>query len=150
MVLAALAVMLVLCLGLLFVGWLLRPGQPAGSPTAVFTVITAPTSTAAPAGGLLPSPTATNTGLIVGGIGVGMYVQISGTEGDGLRLRSSPGTDASPLFLGREAEVFKVTDGPREASGYTWWFLAAPYDENRSGWAAADFLTVVAEPTPQP
>lgn len=128
-----------------------QPSSEAGLvPTAVFTLIPAPTSTPPPAPGAAVSPTPTQASLVVGGIGVGMYVQITGTDGDGLRLRAGPGTDQSQRFLGRDAEVFEVRDGPRDASGYTWWYLVAPYDESRSGWAAADYLAVVAAPTPSP
>jgi hypothetical protein len=42
-----------------------------------------------------------------------------------------------------DAEVFEVKEGPKEADGFTWWYLVAPYDTNRSGWAASKFLTVV-------
>ena len=45
-----------------------------------------------------------------------------------------------------DAEVFMVRDGPQTADGYTWWYLVAPYDETRAGWAAADFLVVVPSP----
>ena len=79
-----------------------------------------------------------------------MYVQIYGTGGDGLRLRSEPGIESSILFLGYESEAFQVTDGPQLVDGYTWWYLTAPYDKERSGWAVADFLRVVQLETPQP
>jgi len=75
--------------------------------------------------------------------GAGIYVQISGTGGDGLRLRQQPGTGSEVMFMGYEAEVFKVMDGPKEQDGYIWWYLTAPYDESRSGWAASNFLTVI-------
>ncbi len=81
-----------------------------------------------------------------GTIAVGVYVQITGTGGDGLRLRSVPGLTSELLFLGEDAEVFLVRDGPQEANGYTWWYLVAPYDESRAGWAASNFLTVVPPP----
>jgi uncharacterized protein YraI len=77
-------------------------------------------------------------------------VQISGTEGSGLRLRSGPGTGNPPRFLGMDSEVFSVKDGPKFADGFTWWFLEADYDATRSGWAASQYLTVVANPTPAP
>ena len=32
--------------------------------------------------------------------------------------------------------MFLVEDGPQEVDGYIWWFLQAPYDETRNGWAA--------------
>ncbi|HEX2980194.1 MAG TPA: hypothetical protein VHO48_08010 [Anaerolineaceae bacterium] len=146
--LLAVALALGLC-GLLFLSvYLFQPQQTGSPPTAVFTVIAAPTSTPAPPPEQVASPTPTLNSLVVDGIGVGMYVQITGTDGDGLRLRSGPGTDQAPRFLGRDSEVFEVKDGPREASGYTWWYLVTPYDESRSGWAAANFLAVVAKPTP--
>jgi len=81
-----------------------------------------------------------------GVIAVGAYVQVSGTGGDGLRMRSGPGLEGEVRFLGYEAEVFQVTDGPRPADGYTWWFLVAPYDESIQGWAVANFLAVVQNP----
>ncbi len=74
------------------------------------------------------------------------YVQITGTEGEGLRLRADPGLSGSQLFLGYDEEVYQVRDGPKQVDGYTWWYLVAPYDENRAGWAAADFLSVVPSP----
>lgn len=81
-----------------------------------------------------------------GAITTGAYVQISGTGGDGLRLRDSPGLQSTILLIGSEAEIFYVADGPVEADGYTWWYLVGPYDENRSGWAVANFLVVVQNP----
>jgi hypothetical protein len=79
-------------------------------------------------------------------IGVGAYVQINGTGGDGLRLRSDPSLEGEVRFLALEAEVFQVQDGPQECSGYIWWFLVAPYDEKVRGWAVSNFLTVVQNP----
>ena len=134
-------------MGLALVGVIFLLPAPTGSPSAAqVTVIPAPPPTSTPSG-----PTATPTagpGQIEGGIGVGMFVQISGTGGDGLRLRSGPGTDQSPIFLGMEAEVFKVMDGPKSAGGMTWWYLEAPYDAKRAGWAAASYLKVVAAQNP--
>ncbi|MEW6180050.1 MAG: SH3 domain-containing protein [Chloroflexota bacterium] len=94
---------------------------------------------------LFSTPTATQPPLAItiDGIGIGVYVQISGTGGDGLRLRREPGINSEVLFLGYESEVFKVVEGPREADGFTWWYLTAPYDEKRSGWAASSFLRVI-------
>jgi hypothetical protein len=128
------------------------PAAPSSSQSAAqLTVIPAPT--------LTPSPAATSsavsgpqaTSQAVDGIAVGMFVQITGTGGDGLRLRAGPGKGNEPRFLGYESEVFRVKDGPKFADDLTWWFLEAPYDPSRSGWAAAQFLKmVVAAPTPTP
>lgn len=112
---------------------------------AALTLIPAPTSTPAPSATPTLDPFVTPTPA-AGQIVIGGYVQISGTGGDPLRLRAGPGLNTEPLFLGFDAEVFQVRDGPREADGYTWWYLVAPYDETRAGWAAADFLAVVPSP----
>ncbi len=116
----------------------------AKNGTAVMTVIFAPTSTPVlPTLATTPTATPGPGETTVGGISTGIYVQISGTGGDGLRLRREPGTGADVMFMGYEAEVFKVVDGPRDADGYVWWYLTAPYDANRSGWAASNYLTVI-------
>ena len=127
---------------LVLIGWT-RPRAPGslGFVPADLTVI--PPSTATPS----PAPTATaGTASEQGKIGVGGYVQITGTEGAGLRIRSAPGLNSDTVFRGEEAETFKVQEGPKEADGHTWWYLVAPYDQTRAGWAAADFLAVVPAP----
>jgi hypothetical protein len=73
-------------------------------------------------------------------------VQITGTNGEGLRIRSEPGLNSNPVFLGFDSEVFIVQDGPRSVDGYTWWYLVTPLDQSRAGWAAADFLTYIPPP----
>jgi hypothetical protein len=118
------------------------PAKTAPLPAAEMTVLPAPTLTQ-PVFTQTASVDSEKTPVAVGGIAVDMYVQITGTGGDGLRLRSGPGTNNPPRFLGYEAEVFRVKDGPTMADGFTWWFLEAPYDPNRAGWAAADYLAVV-------
>lgn len=123
-----------------------KPGEAAlGNPTAVVTIVAAPTSTPLGSQNLLftPTPTQEQPSVVIDGITLGRYVQITGTGGDGLRLRKEPGIGAPVLFLGYESEVFKVNDGPIEADEFFWWFLTAPYDENRSGWAAATFVTAI-------
>jgi hypothetical protein len=117
---------------------------PKGLPTAALYVIPAPTDTLpVPTTVLLPTPTPTNEvppPPPPGVIAVGSFVQVTGTGTVGLRLRSNPGLDSKTEFLGMDAEVFKITDGPQEVDGYTWWHLVAPYDEQRHGWAVANYL----------
>lgn len=73
-------------------------------------------------------------------IQVGMTVYISGTGGDGLRIRQDPGVNSTPLFLGADNEEFMVKAGPETADGLTWWYIEAPFDSKRQGWAAANYL----------
>jgi hypothetical protein len=121
-----------------------RRNEEVGFAPADLTVIPAPTSTssAPPTATVDPfAPTPAPTGIAIGN-----YVQISGTEGEGLRIRSQPGLNGEPQFLGYDSEVFIVQDGPREVDGFVWWYLVAPYDQSRVGWAAADFLSYVPAP----
>ena len=115
-----------------------------GFAPADLTVIPASTSTsnAPPTATIDPfAPTPVPTGVAIGN-----YVQITGTDGEGLRIRSEPGLNSTPVFLGFDSEVFIVQDGPREMDGYVWWYLVAPYDATRVGWAAADFLSYIPSP----
>ena len=149
-------------LGAIFVGlalfgltvgviWYIRPAPvPVGASTAILNIISVPTATPVlptitptslptPTSNVPPSPEA-------GSLSVGAYVQISGTGGDGLRIRSEAGLQGQVQALGIEAEVFQITDGPQDADGYTWWYLTAPYEEARRGWAVANYLQVIQNP----
>lgn len=120
----------------------LNPSEPAA-----LVIIPAPTSTPKIAPTATLEPTATASPVVVNGggeIAIGAYVQITGTGGDGLRIRSGAGLTYQPHFLGYESEVFQVRDGPKDADGYTWWYVVASYDNNRSGWAVQNYLSVVA------
>lgn len=122
---------------------------PEGVPTAAITIVAFPTVT--------PVPTSTPSGLRTltplpesppqpGGIHPGALVQITGTGGDGLRLRVEPGLDNEILFIGRESEVFRVQDGPAEVDDFIWWFLISSDNSARQGWAVADYLILVQTP----
>ncbi|MBN8654343.1 MAG: SH3 domain-containing protein [Anaerolineae bacterium] len=133
-------------LTLIIIGWTSPRFSPeVGFAPADLTMIPAPTHT--PAATFTPtldpfaSPTIDPTTIHIDG-----YVQIIEVGTDGLRIRSAPGLTTETVFLGGEAEVFLVKDGPQEADGYTWWYLVASYDDTRAGWAAADFLSVVPAP----
>lgn len=129
---------------LVSIGWThARPGTNLGFVPADLTIIPPSTATLSPT--LVPPPAGTTTAAATE-IAVDAYVQITGTGGDGLRIRSAPGLNGDTVFRGEEAETFQVKDGPRQADGYTWWYLAARYDATRAGWAAADFLAVVPAP----
>ena len=121
---------------------------PTGVPTAAITVVAFPTVT--------PVPTSTPSGLRTptplpekpqpGGIHPGALVQITGTGGDGLRLRVEPGLEKEILFIGRESEVFRVQDGPAEVDDFIWWFLISSDNSARQGWAVSDYLILVQTP----
>jgi hypothetical protein len=124
-----------------------RQKPPPATPSILIT--SAPTSTALgfipPTG--IPTPTLeVPPSPIPGTILIGGTVQVSGTGGDGLNLRSSPEISGDINYLGFEAEVFIVQDGPIEADGYIWWYLVGFSDETRNGWGVSNFMEVVQNP----
>ncbi|MFU8773494.1 MAG: hypothetical protein ACNA8H_13885 [Anaerolineales bacterium] len=137
----------------LLVFWLALPDPaPAGIPTAALTIVANPTATPTevlPTQTERPTPTMTPTALptpLPGQVALGAYVEIKGTGSDGLRLRMEPGLSSRIRFIGQESEVFRVEDGPVELDGYSWWYLVAPFDEARNGWAVSNFLVIIQNP----
>jgi hypothetical protein len=117
-------------------------------PTVVLNVLPAPTLTPSPVNlknEVTVTPVQNNTQESYN-IQIGDYVQVMGTEGDGLRLRVQPGLDSNVQYLATDGEVFLVKDGPREASNFVWWFLEAPIDQSVNGWAVENFLTIIETP----
>ena len=149
--LASVGIAAVLLIGATSLVWFGRPTPSSPGPaTAILTRIPAPTPTpilVTPTPLVPPTPTPVPQPTpIPGSIGVGTFVQIVGTGGDGLRLRTGPSLDSEIRFLGLESEVFEVSDGPEVADEFTWWFLVAPYDPDRRGWAVAPYLAVIENP----
>ena len=142
-----LAILLIL-VTLISIGWTTPdPIRDLGFAPADLTIIPAPTSTPNTTPTVTPDPLIYGTPTLAPDeIGLGGYVQITGTDGEGLRLRSDPGLGGTPAFLGYDDEVFEVRDGPQVLDGYTWWYLVAPYDETRAGWAASYFLGAIPSP----
>lgn len=127
---------------------------PAQETAPTLIVLPAPTSTpliVLPTATLIPTlipvtPTETTNPDLGQGIQVGLYVQVTGTEGSGLRLHADAGTSSTSVTLAAESEVFQVKDGPRQSDGITWWYLVAPYNPDRKGWAAGSYLVVIQNP----
>jgi hypothetical protein len=139
---------LLLILIFIWIEWTAPPAPVPGNFLAVLTVIPAPSSTPPipPTATLDPNAPTVIPTPAPGQIAIGSYVQIKGTDGQGLRLRSAPGLNSDQLFLGYDSEVYLVQDGPSPADGYTWYYLVAPYEANRAGWAASDFLNLIPPP----
>ncbi len=142
---------LLLLVTMLALVWLSRPPVvQQGGGTAVIKVLPLPTDTPII---VVTPPTATpkpGEGPAVpqaaGNIVVGSLVQVTGTGTDGLRIRSEPNLQGKILFLAIDAEVLKVSDGPKQADGYTWWYLNSPSDQKVQGWAVANYLVVIQNP----
>ncbi len=133
---------------ILLVNWSRPTRPPVEVVTAALTLIPAPTYTPTQVKAEEePTPTsAFPEGSSNGIFSVGAYVKVSGTGGAGLRLRTQPGLEAEPEFLGVEDEIFKIEAGPEEVDGYVWWYLVAPFEASTNGWAVANYLEIVQEP----
>jgi hypothetical protein len=127
-------------------------GGGAALPAPEVTVIAFPsaepptaTVTASPA---TATPTPAITPASIGGpaMRVGDYVEVTGTGGEGLRLRDAPGIHAGINLLAFDSEVFQIRQGPQDADGHTWYELISPSDPGRSGWAVSDFLQQSTSP----
>ena len=116
------------------------------SGEAVLTVIPVPTYTPTPLPTQPEFPVFTPTIEPVVGVHVDGYVQILGTEGEGLRLRRDPSLDGEIVYVGLEGEIFRVSGGPTEQDGYLWWQLTAPLNESLQGWAVSNYLESAQSP----
>ncbi len=156
--LGGLAVAIALLVGIWIGMHSFRSAQPVPATAApVMTIVPAPSATSivqmptqAVTATVSTSPTTEPSNVTPPppntSIAVREFVQISGTSGDGLRLRAAPGVNSTARLLGHEAEVFQVKEGPKQADGYTWWYLVSPSDETRSGWAVSNYLAVIQQP----
>jgi hypothetical protein len=74
----------------------------------------------------------------------GNIVQVSGTNGLSLRMRSGPGTLYETVQLVTENMRLEITGEARQADGYLWWPVqTVPASE--PGWVVNDYLKI-AEP----
>ena len=71
---------------------------------------------------------------------VGMYVHISKTRGDGLRIRSLAGFDGIPIYLGSEGEEFVIVEGPEINEGKIWWKIVSISNPQKIGWSVQDYF----------
>ena len=142
----ALGGLILACLGL-GVGLLLRPSLAGPDSTPVLTVFPGPTSTATlPDTTSTPEPSPTSSPPPSSNeLFLGAFVAVSGTEGDGLRMRDGPGLEATIIRLAVENEVFQIEDGPQDVDGYVWWYVVNPYDPEITGWVVSNYLRLAEE-----
>jgi hypothetical protein len=81
-------------------------------------------------------------------VAVGSTVRVSGTDGQGLNLRESPGWTALVLLRLPEGTLLEVVGPARQADALRWLNVREP--GGKTGWVAADFAAVVSTPTAVP
>jgi hypothetical protein len=127
------------------------------SPTATVVIVTAPAAILTPPGATAtiqsaptfppPPPTVTAPPPPPGEVKVGAYVQVIGTGDAGfLNLRADADLNAPVNYLAIEHEVFQVQAGPKQAGGFTWWYIVNPTTPSRYGWAVQNYLQEVQGP----
>lgn len=115
------------------------PGAAATAAQATLQPTTAPTAASAPTEPP-PAPTAEPTqGPAV--IAIGATVEVGGTSGIGLSLRSGPSVAEPLVRVAKDGEQLVIVEGPVDADGYTWWKVHN--DLGADGWGAAAFMTLV-------
>jgi hypothetical protein len=142
---AAGAVALTLLLGLGAATRAARVAQQNAAPA----IVRIPRPSPTPSPGPTAVPSETPTPEVPGTAGVillGDLIEVFGTSGDGVRLRSDPTLDGTVVGLGMDSDVFQVEEGPVEGEGHVWWYLVNPYDTARQGWAVADYLRPLQGP----
>lgn len=131
---------LLLTVSFLAAGNLTASEQASYAGDALITIIPVPTYTPTPVPTRTIVPVEIPTATPESGIQIDGFVQISGTEGEGLRIREEPSLGAQVAYVGLEGEIFSVIGGPVEGDGYLWWQLEAPLNNTRQGWAVSNYL----------
>jgi len=119
---------------LVFYNMLIPPSE-----NGVLLLIT-PASTSIPTQ-FIQQQTAQPTQYPPGVFAVGMRIVVTGTGGDGLRIRSAPGQQSEILALAQEGSLWNIIDGPQLLDGYVWWHIDQ-LDGSLSGWAVQDYMDV--------
>lgn len=92
-----------------------------------------------------PLPTAApSPSLPPGDFRIGAAVRVVGVGLNGLNVRSDPGTGSSSRFLAFDDDEFVLVDGPQSVNNLQWWRIEDPDDDDRYGWAARNYLEIVA------
>lgn len=74
----------------------------------------------------------------------GAFARITGTGIEGIRFRFGPGLEFATIRIAEEGEDMLILEGPQAADGFEWWRLQDSF--GNVGWAASQFLAVVAAP----
>ncbi|MGD2179446.1 MAG: SH3 domain-containing protein [Anaerolineae bacterium] len=113
---------------------------PIPSPSPAATPSLTPTEPPSSEGPADATPTASPD------IAIGNYIEIAGTGGYGLSLRSGPGLNYARMDVASEGETFIVVEGPTTAGGSPWWKVRDPESEERAYWAIGNYLKPIEHP----
>ncbi len=142
-IIATTAIGISLCLITLLIQYLLFPSLNLDNGQKIIVEITPfsvnPSNQEQPEG-LDGTTQVTETPSMIGVIAVGMSIKVSGTENEGLRMRSDAGIDQETLFIAPEGESFQIVDGPKILDSLIWWKIQSLNDQEKSGWSVQDYM----------
>ncbi|MCE5192541.1 hypothetical protein LLF88_01135 [bacterium] len=95
--------------------------------------------------GLLLSMMANPRVILADVLSIGAAVEVTGTGGDGVNVRSSPGTSEAIVGVEKEGASGIVLEGPTSASGFIWWRVQ--WKDGLMGWSVDTYLRI---PPPSP
>lgn len=117
--------------------------SPGAGPTRTTIVIGAPTGgtrTATATGtGAGPGPTTAPAPAQTPAAATQRFFTVSGTGGDGIRLRSAPAASGTQIAVYPEGERLEQIGPDREGDGRTWRSVRGP--DGNEGFVAAEFTT---------
>jgi hypothetical protein len=151
------ALVILLCVGLVLIVRALRNGRDTGTPTPLPTLTAeiAPIMPTETLPAIAPTDAVTPTSTVELPIAVpeasstlteiapGATVLIQGTQGLGLNLRGEPTRQGRLVVNVKDGTALTVVDGPREADGHVWWKLRM--SDGKEGWGAEDWLVLKTE-----
>lgn len=73
------------------------------------------------------------------------FVQVTGTQGLSLRIRSAPGANAETVKLAPDGTRLLIIGEGQQADGALWWRVRDPSD-GKEGWAVSTYLAPVPGP----
>lgn len=78
-------------------------------------------------------------------VSVGATIVVQGVGAQQLNIRDVPGViGTNVVFRADEGTRFIILDGPSQADGFTWWRIQNTGNASQTGWAVANYLSVVA------
>lgn len=80
-------------------------------------------------------------------LAVGSAVEVTGTGGDGLNVRASPGTSGAVAGVEKDGASGIILEGPASGSGFTWWRVQ--WKDGLMGWSVDTYLKAMP-PSPIP
>ena len=75
---------------------------------------------------------------------IDMRVQVTDTEGHGLKIHSEPDIESDTLTIASEGSLWIIIEGPTIEEGRIWWKMWSE-QSGTTGWAVQEYLTAATQ-----